>query len=156
MEIRTIVASAVIFVAVYAACAANAAPNDNFSALAFAANSCGAEFYKIIDDDNKNENVLFSPFAVFALCAALFEGSSGKTSGDYLNAFDFAADADKRKTMFSRRLKPYTNSKRAINLKNSIWVSSKNKLLKRYKNDASDYYYIGVYEDINFGLPQSA
>jgi serpin B len=156
MRIKAVIAlSAVLILEVICPVfGANADSENYLSEFAFGVNASASEFYGIINGENKNENVFFSPYAVFAMCALLFEGASAATLVDYSNAFNFPQDAGKRRHIFERSLKIYANSKRGAVVRNSIWFSSKNKVLKSYKALAAAYC-AGVYEDIKFGAPSA-
>ena len=111
------------------------AEEDDFYRAAETSNYAAVEFFKIIEEHNKEANIYFAPFALYVACAMLFEGASDKTYDEFLNIFYFPDDLVKRREIFLSWIK----SKDAV-VKNSFWLSSEYDFLNTYKIVLEKYY----------------
>jgi serpin B len=110
---------------------------EDYYKTAHASNSSAIEFYKVIDEHNEEANIYFSPHALYAACAILFEGASDKTYEEFLSVFYFPDDLVKRREIFSNWLKPKANAA----VKNSFWLSAEFDYLDAYKLVLEKYYF---------------
>ncbi|MDR2192656.1 MAG: hypothetical protein LBO62_07255, partial [Endomicrobium sp.] len=135
-----------IFASAFNVFAQNIASDEDFYRAAESSNYSAIAFYKIIERRDDKANIYFSPYALYAACSILFEGTTGKTYDNFLNAFDFPDDLVKRREIFASWIK----SKEKAVIKNYFWLSNNYQYLNAYKRVLEKYYFADFNAKINF------
>lgn len=115
---------------------------EGVNAVVNANNQFAFDLYSQFKDENKDDNIFFSPYSISVALAMTYEGANGQTAEEMRNVLHIPEDANLRRANFAKIINEINKKDAKYNLStaNALWAQKDYTFLEDYTNAVEKYY----------------
>ena len=107
-------------------------------------NNFAFTFFSNLIQQNKQDNVFFSPFSISDAFSMVYEGASGATKDEMQSVFGFVQDDNTRRNQIQQinsQLGNIQNQSYQLDVANALWIQNDYHILDQYTGILAKYYF---------------
>ncbi len=114
-------------------------------------NQFAFDLYSQFKEDNKDENIFFSPYSISVALTMTYEGARGQTAKEMQSVLHIPDYANLRRPNFAKIINEINkkDKKYKLSTANALWAQRDYQFLEKYKNTIEKYYG-GKVTNVNF------
>jgi serpin B len=113
-------------------------------------NKFSFDLYKKLKDENKEENLFYSPASISIALAMTYAGARGNTEKQMANVLNFTLPQDRLHPAYSKLIENLKSNKDyELNIANALWLQKDYKYLQEFLN-IMEKYYKGGFNEVDY------
>jgi len=120
-------------------------------------NKFSFDLYKKLKDENKEENLFYSPASISIALAMTYAGARGDTEKQMANVLNFTLPQDRLHPAYSKLIENLKSNKDyELIIANALWLQKDYKFLQKFLN-TMEKYYKGGFNEVDYAAnPEGA